>query len=734
MRPALLHVTNGESAGNTLRQTAIGGAVLPWRDALHEGPVPALPRQELLRARACFLAECGWGRQQALLASLERRDQQLLDVLRDDLPVVLWFEHDVYDQLQLLDVLALAHAAEAAPELIVIGSFPGKASFAGLGELTASELETLWSSRRRAEPGGSRGRGGRVGGCPGAGAHVTGRVGDAADDAPTVSRARAAAAARGTAGANRRPLGNGAARTRRDRHRRPHTCRRLRRRATNRGRPVPRRHLVLPRPLRARAGHKQTRRDRGRGSPSAAAPTRRRPALRPPPAAAHSNRGTHPARRSRPSRTPRYRPLDRRQPHHAREHLAMAPHQPEACSTIPTLVDPAAKARLPPGPLSWRFQEPPAVSTGTRWTGRPHQGSAAVRRGRTRLDPHVRDLRHRLLEGADRPEAACGDVGGDRPPGAGLGRHVRQGRRRPRGAAARDHRPRGRRSADLERGRDLHGHPERRDLQLRGAEPRARARGARVSHPLGHRDDRPRVRGMGCRLRRAAARDVRDRDLGCPEAAARPRTRPVRDQAALLPRPGRRAVLRLRARCAPERRARSRRTGGLPRDEHGAGATLDLPRDPQAPAGPRARLESRDGLDLALCAAWAAARARRRRRRARRGVPGAAARFGAGASRVGRAGRGAALGRRGLGLAHRARCRGVLGRGTTFSIGFEEHSFDELRGRARSLPATGRGIGISSCGRTRRCCSRLSRMPSTSLSPIRPRSLPTSSRGLQRRT
>ena len=40
-RPSLLHVTNGESAGNTLRQTALGGAVLPWQDVLHEGPVPA---------------------------------------------------------------------------------------------------------------------------------------------------------------------------------------------------------------------------------------------------------------------------------------------------------------------------------------------------------------------------------------------------------------------------------------------------------------------------------------------------------------------------------------------------------------------------------------------------------------------------------------------------------------------------------------------------------------------
>ena len=152
MRPTLLHVTNGESAGNTLRQTALGGAVLPWQDTLHEGPIPALPREELLRKRARFLADCGWGRQPALLSSLERRDQQLLDALRDDAHVVLWFEHDLYDQLQLLDVLTLAHTAEAAPELIVIGSFPGKPSFSGLGELTARELETLWPSRRRQNP------------------------------------------------------------------------------------------------------------------------------------------------------------------------------------------------------------------------------------------------------------------------------------------------------------------------------------------------------------------------------------------------------------------------------------------------------------------------------------------------------------------------------------------------------------------------------------------------------
>ena len=151
--PSRLHVTNGESAGNTLRQTSLGGAVLPWQDVLHEGPVPAGARPELLRTRAAFLSGCGWGSAPAIGSALQRRDRTLIEALQDRRQVVLWFEHDLYDQLQLLDTLALASAAGGTPELIVIGSFPGKPSFRGLGELSAAQLETLWPSRAAATPG-----------------------------------------------------------------------------------------------------------------------------------------------------------------------------------------------------------------------------------------------------------------------------------------------------------------------------------------------------------------------------------------------------------------------------------------------------------------------------------------------------------------------------------------------------------------------------------------------------
>ncbi len=133
----LLHVTNGESTGNTLRQTALGGAVLSWQDVLHEGPVPTVPAYELRRVRARFLSECGWGSEGSLLDAFERRDRLYRHALEARTQVVLWFEHDLYDQLQLLQVLA---GAQGDVELIQAPDH--------LGPLGAEELEALWPARK----------------------------------------------------------------------------------------------------------------------------------------------------------------------------------------------------------------------------------------------------------------------------------------------------------------------------------------------------------------------------------------------------------------------------------------------------------------------------------------------------------------------------------------------------------------------------------------------------------
>jgi hypothetical protein len=142
----MLHITNGDSAAVSLRETGIPGTVVAWRDVLHEGPTPAgLTLEAMSDVRARFLATCKWGKFEDIRRSLNTRD----DALRSARSVVLWFEHDLYDQLQLIQILAtLAQQPETTARLISIDAFPGVQPFHGLGQLSPAQLASLWPQRR----------------------------------------------------------------------------------------------------------------------------------------------------------------------------------------------------------------------------------------------------------------------------------------------------------------------------------------------------------------------------------------------------------------------------------------------------------------------------------------------------------------------------------------------------------------------------------------------------------
>jgi len=145
----VLHVTNGTSV--SLSESGLAGEVLAWVDALHEGPVPAgLGPDELRRIRGLFLDSEGPGETSAM-AELERRDRALERFAQHE-EVVLWFEHDLYDQLQLIQILdrlrqraVLEPASATRLSLICIDQY--------LGQLTGPQLAALWPERRPVTPG-----------------------------------------------------------------------------------------------------------------------------------------------------------------------------------------------------------------------------------------------------------------------------------------------------------------------------------------------------------------------------------------------------------------------------------------------------------------------------------------------------------------------------------------------------------------------------------------------------
>jgi hypothetical protein len=139
---AALHVSNGDATD--LAGTGLASRVLYWRDVLHEGPVPAVGPERLRRIRAEFLVHAGADDRGESKDMFAERDRTLA-AARDG-EYVLWFEADLYDQLQIIQILArLTELGVPAKRitLICIGEHAGIARFGGLGELTTDQLRDL---------------------------------------------------------------------------------------------------------------------------------------------------------------------------------------------------------------------------------------------------------------------------------------------------------------------------------------------------------------------------------------------------------------------------------------------------------------------------------------------------------------------------------------------------------------------------------------------------------------
>jgi hypothetical protein len=141
-----LHITNGDCAADTLRRV-VHDPVEIAADVLHEGPCPPIEGNAWHEVRARFLSSDGGSpRYEEIRRGLAKTDETIADTLRRGGEIVLWFEHDLFDQLELirvLDLMAQQKTGGTRSSLICIGSFPGIDRFIGLGQLTADQLATL---------------------------------------------------------------------------------------------------------------------------------------------------------------------------------------------------------------------------------------------------------------------------------------------------------------------------------------------------------------------------------------------------------------------------------------------------------------------------------------------------------------------------------------------------------------------------------------------------------------
>lgn len=148
------HVRCGSDIERGLAEARFTGSFVEFSDPYCMGPVLPLDDADFVRSRAAYLesspgdatATTDYARELSeQLAALER-------AVRSRGRVVLWFEHDSYDQLilaRVLEVVGRDRPDGDGVELICVDDYPGVGGFRGLGQLSPSRLRDVWRSRRQ---------------------------------------------------------------------------------------------------------------------------------------------------------------------------------------------------------------------------------------------------------------------------------------------------------------------------------------------------------------------------------------------------------------------------------------------------------------------------------------------------------------------------------------------------------------------------------------------------------
>lgn len=143
-----LHIRCGSDVMHKLAIAGFGGDYLSFADPYVQGPVPETDSLEaFIAVRADFLAAAGFVSRDEALKRLTQ-DYAALGRAHHYPRVLLWLEHDSYDQLilaRLLHHFSQEAQRPARLRLLCVTRFPGVRRFNGLGQLPPEALRVLWT-------------------------------------------------------------------------------------------------------------------------------------------------------------------------------------------------------------------------------------------------------------------------------------------------------------------------------------------------------------------------------------------------------------------------------------------------------------------------------------------------------------------------------------------------------------------------------------------------------------
>lgn len=144
----IVHVCNGDSTADTLSLADLPGEIRVWADALDQGPLRPVGDDEHYKTRGEFWASRGMGNAADQAQRLADYDKQVDEAAAAE-ELILWFEHDLFDQLALIRLLARLSRRGLPKQLTIVSidRHPEVPNFVGLGQLKPEQLAELWPRR-----------------------------------------------------------------------------------------------------------------------------------------------------------------------------------------------------------------------------------------------------------------------------------------------------------------------------------------------------------------------------------------------------------------------------------------------------------------------------------------------------------------------------------------------------------------------------------------------------------
>ncbi|MEE6450017.1 DUF1835 domain-containing protein [Gottfriedia acidiceleris] len=141
------HIVNGDVVGGKIK--SLNDNIVVWREMYDFGPLSQdWPLEETYKRRAEFFEQKLQIPSSFFIENCQSQYQLLNELSRSE-EVVLWFEHDRYDQVTILYLLSeLSALGFQKISMVSINEYDGIEPFYGLGQLSSEQLIGLLSTKQ----------------------------------------------------------------------------------------------------------------------------------------------------------------------------------------------------------------------------------------------------------------------------------------------------------------------------------------------------------------------------------------------------------------------------------------------------------------------------------------------------------------------------------------------------------------------------------------------------------